>query len=158
MLETLLGSLLGGVFRVVPEIMKMMDAKNERAHEALMMDKEMDFAKIKGEINMRQVEAAMTVAELSTMTEALKEQGETARAAGPFVAGISALVRPVVTYWFVILYSAVKIASMVTAFDGGANWKEVLVSSWGAEDMSMLSLVLTFWFVGRVWDKQRNGI
>jgi hypothetical protein len=157
MLETLLGSLLGGVFRVVPEVMKMMDAKNERAHEALMMDKEMDFAKIKGEINMRQTEAVMTVAELSAMSDALKEQGETARSAGPFVAGISALVRPLVTYWFVMLYSAVKIASMATAFDGGANWKEVLISSWGADDMSMLSLVLTFWFVGRVWDRQRAG-
>ena len=156
MIETLLGSLLGGVFRIVPEVMKMLDAKNEREHEAKMLEKEMEFAKIKGEIHMREVEATMTMAELDAMTVAIKEQGETSRAAGAFVAAISALVRPLVTYWFVVLYSLVKIASMLMALGDGANWKEVLVSSWTNDDMALLMMILTFWFVGRVWDRTRH--
>jgi hypothetical protein len=155
MFETLLGSLFGGIFRIVPEVMKMLDAKNERAHEALMLDKEMDFAKIKGEIHMHEIQAAMTTAELDTMSQALKEQGETARAAGAFVSAISALVRPLVTYWFVILYSGVKIASMISGIDSGVDWKEVIMKSWTVDDMSILSLILTFWFVGRVWDRNK---
>jgi hypothetical protein len=156
MIETLLGSLLGGVFRIVPEVMKLWDAKNEREHELAMLGKEMEFAQIKGEISMREQETVLMGKELDAMTEALKEQGETARASGQFISAISAAVRPLVTYWFVTLYSIVKLASILMAIDAGADWKEVLVSSWSEDDMALLMMVLTFWFVGRVWDRTRR--
>lgn len=157
MIETLFGSLLGGVFRLAPELLKWLDRRGERDHELKMLNAEMEFAKIKGEIAMREADARMSVAELDAMAEALKEQGETARAAGSWVAAISALVRPMVTYWFVVLYSAVKIVSISMAIDAGGNWKEVLVSSWSQDDMAMLMLVLTFWFVGRTFHHLNNG-
>ena len=156
MIETLLGSLLGGVFRIVPEVMKLWDAKNEREHELAMLGKEMEFAQIKGEIAMREQETTLMGKELDAMTEALKEQGETARASGQFISAISAAVRPLVTYWFVTLYSIVKLASILMAVDAGAEWKEVLVSSWSEDDMALLMMVLTFWFVGRVWDRTKH--
>jgi hypothetical protein len=156
MIETLLGSLLGGVFRIVPEVMKLWDAKNEREHELAMLGKEMEFAQIRGEISMREQETVLMGKELDAMTEALKEQGETARASGKFISAISAAVRPLVTYWFVTLYSIVKLASILMAVDAGAEWKEVLVSSWSEDDMALLMMVLTFWFVGRVWDRTRH--
>lgn len=156
MLETLLGSLLGGVFRIVPEVMKLLDAKNEREHELKMLDREMEFAKVKGEISMREQENVLMGSELTAMTEAIKEQGQTARAAGKFVAAFSALIRPGVTTWFVVLYSIVKIATMLAAFDADANWKEVLINSWTADDMALLMMILTFWFTGRVWDRDRR--
>jgi hypothetical protein len=156
MIETLLGSLLGGVFRIVPEVMKLWDAKNEREHELAMLGKEMEFAQIKGEISMREQETVLMGKELDAMTEALKEQGETARASGQFISAISAAVRPLVTYWFVTLYSIVKLASILMAVDAGAEWKEVLVSSWSEDDMALLMMVLTFWFVGRVWDRTKH--
>jgi hypothetical protein len=156
MIETLLGSLLGGVFRIVPEVMKLWDAKNEREHELAMLGKEMEFAQIRGEISMREQESVLMGKELDAMTEALKEQGETARASGQFISAISAAVRPLVTYWFVTLYSIVKLASILMAVDAGAEWKEVLVSSWSEDDMALLMMVLTFWFVGRVWDRTRH--
>jgi hypothetical protein len=156
MIETLLGSLLGGVFRIIPEVMKLWDAKNEREHELKMLGKEMEFAQLKGEISMREQETVLMGKELDAMTEALKEQGETARASGQFISAISAAVRPLVTYWFVTLYSIVKLASILMAIDAGAEWKEVLVSSWSEDDMALLMMVLTFWFVGRVWDRTRH--
>jgi hypothetical protein len=156
MIETLLGSLLGGVFRIVPEVMKLWDAKNEREHELKMLGKEMEFAQIKGEISMREQETVLMGKELDAMSVALREQGETARASGQFIAAISAAVRPLVTYWFVVLYSVVKLASILMAIDAGAEWKEVLVSSWTEDDMALLMMVLTFWFVGRVWDRTKH--
>jgi hypothetical protein len=156
-LEGLIGSLLGGVFRIVPEVINVFDRKNERTHELKMLGAEMEFAKINGEIHMKQVEASMTVAELDAMSVAVREQGQTARKAGKFVAGISALVRPLVTYWFVGLYSLMKIATMVRAIDYGAEWKGVIITAWGAEDTALLGMILTFWFVGRVWDRHRRA-
>lgn len=154
MLETLLGSVLGGVFRIAPEFLKWLDRKGEREHELKMVQAEMEFARIRGEIAMRQVEAQMTVAELDAMSEALKEQGQTARAAGKWVAAMSALVRPAVTYAFVITYFLVKIAAYGLAIGQGGDWKAVLVSMWNQDDMAMLMLILTFWFVGRVYERK----
>lgn len=156
MIETLFGGLLGGVFRIAPELIKLWDRKSEREHELRMMQSEMEFAKIRGEISMREAEARMTVAELDAMSEALKEQGQTARAAGRWVAAVSALVRPLITYWFVVLYSMVKILGMSMAIDAGGDWKEVITGSWSQDDMAMMMLLLTFWFTGRVWERSRH--
>ena len=50
-------------------------------------------------------------------------------------------------------FSLVKIAMMVVAYEQGGDWKEVLIQSWTTEDMALLTMILTFWFVGRVWEK-----
>ena len=155
LLETLGGGLLGGLFRLAPEVIKVFDSKNARSHELNMLDKELQFAAMNAEAEVHRTNAAMTVAELDAMGQALKEQGQTARSAGWFVAAISALVRPLVTYWFVVMYSAVKIVSMQMAVAAGGFWKDVLVTSWTPEDASLLMLVLTFWFVGRVYERTR---
>lgn len=148
---------LGGLLRLAPEFLKGLDRKNERKHELAMMEIEVRIAEKRMEHEMRKVDAAMTMAEMDAISAAVKEQGQTARAAGKFVAAVSALVRPVVTYWFVGMYSAVKIVGMMMAVQAGGDWKEVLIQSWTAEDMAMLVMVLSFWFVGRVYDRQRQG-
>lgn len=156
MFETLLGGLFGGVLRLAPEVFKILDKKNERAHELKMVEAEMAFAKIKGEIAMRQVEATMTMAEMNTMAEAFKEQSQTAQNAGKFVSAISALVRPMVTYAFLGLYSAVKIAAFMIAIQQNGDWKEVLIQMWGSDDLAVFNMVISFWFVGRVYERTRN--
>jgi hypothetical protein len=146
---------LGGLLRLAPEVLKGFDRKNERQHELAMMEVEIRIAEKRMEHEMRRVDAAMTMAELDAISAAVKEQGQTARAAGKFVAAVSALVRPIVTYWFVLMYSVVKVVGMAMAVQAGGDWKEVLVSSWTADDMAMLIMVLSFWFVGRVYERQR---
>lgn len=153
MLSAILGGLMGGIFRILPEVIKLFDKVSERKHELELLKAEMEFAKIRGEIMMKQAEAVMTVAELDAMSAAIQEQGQTARAAGKLVAALSALVRPLVTYWFVFFYSVVKIIGISLALDQDANWKEVIVSAWTIDDMAILMMILTFWFVGRIWDK-----
>jgi len=155
-LESLFGSLAGGVFRLVPEFLKIFDRKKEREHELSMLRAEMDFAKVKGELELRKVDAQMAVSELGALTEALKEQGSTAAAAGKFIAGLSASVRPIVTYFFVIVYGLVKFATFQIAVSQGGEWKTVLVSMWTETDAGILSLVLTFWFVGRIFERGRS--
>jgi hypothetical protein len=155
MLDTLLGGVFGGLLRLAPEALKFFDSKNERKHELAMLEAEMKFAQVKGEIAMRQTEAQMQVSELSAMTEAIKEQSATAQAAGKFVSAISALVRPIVTYVFVGIYISVKVAAYSLAIAQGGDWKELLVTSWNADDMSTMSMLLTFWFTGRIYERTR---
>ncbi len=155
MLETLLGGVFGGVLRLAPEVIKFFDAKNERGHELRMVEAEMKFAQVKGEIAMRQTEAQMTMAEVDAIGEAFKEQSATARAAGKWVAAVSALVRPFVTYLFVMAYAAVKIAAFLIALEQNGDWKQVALTMWGVDDMAVLNMVLSFWFVGRVYERTR---
>jgi hypothetical protein len=123
-----------------------------------MMQVEIQIVEKRLEHEMRKVDAAMTMAEMDAISQAVKEQGQTARAAGKFVAAISALVRPMVTYWFVIMFSAVKIVSMSMAISAGGYWQEVLVNSWTSDDMAMLMMILSFWFVGRTLDRDNGRI
>jgi len=46
MIETLLGGLLGGAFRLAPEVLKWLDRKGERGHELAMQDKVLEFEKL----------------------------------------------------------------------------------------------------------------
>lgn len=145
---------LGGLLRLAPEVLKGLDRKNERAHELAMMEIEVRIAEKRMEHEMRRVDAAMTIAEMDAISAAVKEQGQTARAAGKFVAAVSALVRPIVTYWMLIMYSAVKFVGMTMAVQSGSDWKEVLVSSWTADDWALFVMVISFWFVSRSITRQ----
>jgi len=155
-LESLTGGIVGGVLRLFPEVLKVFDTKNARKHELQLLEAEMKFAALRSEHVMKQTEASMTVAELDAISEAIKEQGETSRKAGWFVAALSALVRPLVTYWFVGLYSAVKIVSMHLATKSGEDWMSVIIRHWTEDDMSLLVMILTFWFVGRVYERNNK--
>jgi hypothetical protein len=52
------------------------------------------------------------------------------------------------------MYSAVKIVGMLMATAAGAYWQEVLVQHWTEQDMAILMMLLTFWFVGRVYERK----
>ena len=154
MIESIFGGLLGGLFRLAPEVLKWLDRKDERAHELSMLDKEMAFAQIRAEQAMHTVDAQVDVAQMDAIGKALEGQATMAVAAGKFVAGISALVRPLVTYWVVALWSGVKIASIVLVYQSGGSWQEMLLKNWGPDDNAILSMILIFWFVGRAIDKK----
>ena len=157
MLESLFGGLLGGLFRLAPEVLKLLDRKSERAHELALLKSEMEFAKVRGEIHMRQTEASMVMAEVDAIGRATEEQGKTARAAGKVIAGISALVRPAVTYAFVFAYFMVKLAAYLLALDQNGDWRVVLLDLWNKDDMAMLSMILSFWFISRTLHHMNNG-
>ncbi len=155
MIESLFGGLLGGLFRLAPEVLKLWDAKDSRAHELKMMDVEVRLATMRAEQAMHTVDAEVSKSELNALQTALAGQERMAVAGGKFVSAISALVRPLVTYWLVVLWSAVKISMMIVAYEQSADWKAVLIQSWTPEDMALFMAVITFWFTGRAFEKFR---
>ncbi|NDF99115.1 MAG: hypothetical protein EB101_09365, partial [Chitinophagia bacterium] len=50
----LFGSLIGGLFRLAPEILKFLDKKNERAHELNMFQLQTDLEKMRGEFRVEE--------------------------------------------------------------------------------------------------------
>lgn len=52
----ILGSLLGGVFRLAPEVLKWMDKKNERGHELLMFSQQCQLEQLRGSQKLAEIE------------------------------------------------------------------------------------------------------
>jgi hypothetical protein len=153
----LLGSIFGGIFRLAPEVLKFLDKKNERQHELSMFQLQTDLEKMRGEFKMEEKYVDYSIQQMDTIKEAFKEQAETAKAAGWFVAAVSALVRPGITWCLFFMYAAVKAAALVIAFQTGANWMEVVTKCWDEDDFGLFTMVLTFWFVGRSVEKYKKS-
>jgi hypothetical protein len=52
-----LGSMLGGLFRLVPEFLKWLDKKDERAHERAMFAQQCDLERTRGQIKLGEIDA-----------------------------------------------------------------------------------------------------
>lgn len=155
MIETLFGGLLGGLFRLAPEILKWIDRNGERAHELAMQDKALAFETLRGSQRMAEIGASADAAWNTGAIEALKEavaaQGQ--RSGVRWADALSISVRPVITYWFMALYCAAKTAAFVGAIAAGTNWVSATPLVWTEADQALWAGVLNFWFLGRVFDR-----
>lgn len=152
----LLGSVFGGLFRLAPEVLKWLDRRNERDHELNMFKLQTDLEKQRGEYRLEERYVDHSIASLDAISEAFKQQGEADAKAWKWVASMSALVRPGVTYILFGMYCVFKVAVLCYAFDSGADWREVISNTWTGEDFAMLNMILTFWFVGRAIERRSN--
>ena len=158
MIETLLGGLLGGAFRLAPEILKWLDRKGERGHELAMQDKALEFEKLRGAQRMAEIgaaaDAAWNTGAIDALKEAVADQGH--RSGVRWADALSASVRPVITYWFMGLYCAAKTAAFAAAVSAGAGWGEAILHAWTEADQALWAGVLNFWFLGRVFERVRS--
>ena len=155
MIETLMGGLLGGIFRLAPEVLKWLDRKGERGHELAMQDKALEFEKLRGAQRMAEIGAAADAAWTTGAIDALKEAvGAQGKLSGVrWVDGLSSSVRPVITYWFMALYCAAKTAAFVGAVDADVEWIAAIQAAWTEADQALWAGVLNFWFLGRVFER-----
>ena len=156
--STISGGLLGGVFRLIPEALKWLDRKNERAHEFAMFDRQCALEELRGQQRLQEIGAQADMAIDSGMVtafdSAIQQQAIMAKAAGGWAATLSATVRPIVTYWVWVLYSAALITLMVMTWkftkDPVAVANVVLTPAF----MALLSGITNFWFMDRMLAKR----
>lgn len=152
MIETLLGSLFGGLFRMAPEVLKWMDRKDERAHELAMFDKQLEADKLKGDQALAQInaqaDASIGAAEVQAIIEATKDQGK--QTGIKWVDALNALVRPVLAFqWLIFLWPAVIVAGFVLAVQAGTDPLVALKAAFGIDEKAMAASVASFWLVDR---------
>jgi hypothetical protein len=152
----LFGSLIGGLFRLAPEVLKWLDKKNERQHELSMFTLQTDLEKLRGTFRMEEKYVEHSTAQLDAIKSAFDEQSKTAAASYKWVSALSALVRPAITYALFGLYVSIKVSAIIYAMNSGASWKDILSSNWDVNDFAMLNMILTFWFVGRSIEKYQK--
>ena len=153
------GSLLGGLFRLAPEVLKFFDKKNERQHEMAMFSRQCELEQIRGQQKLAEIGAerdkALDVGVMDAFNAAINQQAEMAKAAGGWAASLSASVRPVVTYWVILLWSFVHLWFAWNAWLSGAAPREVFETMMTADFMALVSGTINYWFLDRTL-KQRG--
>lgn len=162
MIETLIGTVLGGVFRMAPEVMKVWDRKNERAHEAVMLDKQISADTLKAQaaqqLAQTQADTQIGLADMQALVEATKAQGQMTGV--KWVDALNQLVRPMLAFqWLIFLWPAVVIVGFLLSINASSTTIEILDamhSAFGTEEKAMASSVASFWLVDRSL-KYRSG-
>lgn len=147
------GALLGGIFRLAPEILKYLDRFNERAHELKMFTLQTELEKVKGQFRMEEKYVDFSKTSLDAIGDAFKQQGEADSKAWKWVASVSALVRPGIAWILFALYTAVKLVIVNYAVLSNIHPLEIIKMVWTPEDFGILLMVLTFYYVGRPIEK-----
>ena len=153
------GSLLGGLFRLAPEVLKFFDKKNERQHEMAMFSRQCELEQLRGQQKLAEIGAerdrAIDTGVMDAFNAAINQQAEMAKAAGGWAASLSASVRPVVTYWVILLRSFVHLWFAWNAWLSGAEPREVFNTMMTADFMALVSGTINYWFLDRTL-KQRG--
>lgn len=154
----LLGSIFGGVFRLAPEVLKWLDKKNEREHELNMFKFQCDLEAQRGAQKLAEIgaqrEAAVDVGVMDAFNNAITQQAEMVKAAGGWVASLSASVRPVVTYWVLFVWSFIHVWFAWNAWLNGAPATEVFKTMMTPDFSALLSGTINYWFLDRTLSKR----
>lgn len=145
-MEQLIAIILGGLFRLAPEFIKLFTRWLDDRHEFEMLKQsgaiEANKAKYKVQLALAENTSANYVGDAYDAIIKL----QTKKTGIKYIDSINALVRPYVTYMLVALYIFIKLYFLFIGVPLNLIWTEV--------DMSLLSGILSFWFVGRVLDKK----
>ena len=155
----ILVSLLGGVFRLAPEVLKWMDKKDERSHELNMFKFQCDLEAQRGQQKLSEIgaqrDAAIDVGVMGAFQSAIEQQADMVKAAGGgWVAALSASVRPVVTYWILALWSFVHIWLAYNSWTNGMPPVDVFKVMMSADFSALVSGTLNYWFLDRTLNKR----
>lgn len=157
-LLTLLGGGLGGLLRFVPEILRLCTEQRDREHEYRMttLQLEIDKARAAQAIDLvhAQGESAQLAGEMQAYVEAIRGQGQSSGV--PWVDALNQSVRPVVTYWWMALFTLYKAATIVAAWLNFTTIDVFIDRLWTAQDAGTLAMILGFWFVDRAIRRQQG--
>jgi hypothetical protein len=153
-----IGSLLGGVFRLAPEVIKFFDKKNERDHELLMFGQQCQLETLRGQQKLAEIgaqrEATVDAGVMNAFNSAIEQQTEMVKAAGGWVASLSASVRPIVTYWILFIWSFIHIWFAWNAWVTGASPDAVFKLMMSGDMAALVSGTLNYWFLDRTLAKR----
>ena len=154
-----LGGLIGGVFRLAPEVLKFFDKKNERDHELAMFGRQCELEQMRGQQKLAEIGAQRDMAidsgVMDAFNAAIQQQSDMVKAAGGWAASLSASVRPIVTYWIMALWSFIHLWFAWQAHKAGASPEVVFKTMMTVDFCALVSGTINYWFLDRTL-KQRG--
>lgn len=157
----LFGLLAGGVFRLIPEVIKFFTTVKEQKHELAMTSLQLEIDKARSALRIDEVHAGANAAEqgawASALQDAIKAQGQPSGVG--WADALSAGVRPILTYWHcLVLYTAHKAALMYMAMQAGVSVAAGIANSFTDFDQMIVASIFSFWFVDRALRHMNNTV
>ncbi len=157
MILSLLSMLGGGLLRLLPELFGFLHKKTDNAHELAMLERQFQLEQSRAASQQALVEYRGGVEETLALLDAQKDAlaGQMQPLGIWWADALNFLVRPLATYYVLLLYGLAKLAMFMVALRAGIGGWEAILKIYDAEDRAILSGILAFWFVGRVFDKRK---
>jgi len=158
LISTALSFLMGGL----PKLLDFFQDKSDKSHEIelakMQIEREMQMLK-EGYIAQARVEEIRTE-QISIQTAEKERESLYAhdiaigQGASQWVINLRASVRPMVTYLFVFLLIVVDIASIIWAWQSGAQFAEAIPLIFDTDEMQILASIIAFWFGTQAFSKK----
>jgi len=147
---TLLGSLIGFISSMLPDILRYFTTLKDKEHELAVMDKQIEIQKAGFNQRLHEIQAAADIAES-------KEIYKTYSTGINWVDALNGSVRPVLAYAFFLLYAGVKFMQLyVIASEQGLEAATVVAYIWNVEDQAIFAGIISFYFGQRAMSKVRG--
>ena len=123
-----------------------------------MFSRQCDLEQMRGQMKLAEIgaqrEAAIDVGVMDAFQSAIEQQATMVKAAGGWVASLSASVRPVVTYWVLFVWSFIHVWFAYNAWLAGAPSVEVFKTMMTPDFSALLSGTINYWFLDRTLAKR----
>jgi hypothetical protein len=149
---TLLGSLLGFLSSTFPDLLKLWQDRADRQHELAILDRQMEQMRLGHNQRLEAIGLEADIAESRALY-----QHDSHLSGVRWVDGLRASVRPLITYAFFLLFTAVKTSALIVLVnEQGMTLIEALPQIWDPETQALFAAVMSFWFGQRALAKLRN--
>jgi hypothetical protein len=148
---TLIGSLLGFVSSLFPDLLKLFRERQDRRHELAIMDRQMEMMRSGHQQRLEEIQVQADIAESQALYKSAVPTGV------KWVDALAGTVRPVITYAFFALFAAVKGSALyVLIAVEGMLLAQALPQIWDPETQALFAAVMSFWFGQRALAKARG--
>jgi hypothetical protein len=152
---SLLGSLLGFGTSFLPNILGFMEKGQSNKHELRLLEAKAKHAEVLSKLKVEELDAKADVEEARSIYMHASEIAKNNKSS--FISALQASVRPVITYFFFILFATIKGLAVYVAVQEGDDVSQAILNSWDQETAILFSTVVSFWFGGRAMRKIRES-
>jgi hypothetical protein len=152
---SLFGSLLGFGTSFLPNILGFMEKGQSNKHELRLLEAKAKHAEVLSKLKVEELDAKADVEESRSIYMHASEIAKNNKSS--FISALQASVRPVITYFFFILFATIKGLAVYVAVKEGDDVSQAILNSWDQETAILFSTVVSFWFGGRAMRKIRES-
>ena len=151
---SLFGSLLGFGTSFLPSILSFLEQGQKNRHQLKLLDAQAKHAEVLSKLKVEELDAQADVSEAENIYKHATELAKANKSS--FVSALQASVRPVITYFFFVVFGLIKGLAVYVAIQEGDDAYQAIINSWDEESKILFSTIISFWFGSRAIEKARS--
>jgi len=144
----LLGSVVGFLGALAPDLFGIFKDKKDKSHELEILDRQIDLIKANHSTRMEEIYVESEGKQAERLYDFANHSGV------HWVDAFSGTVRPFLTYSFFALYAWIKVSAFMLINSQNHDVILSAVQLWSAEDETIFSAIISFWFGSRAFRRK----